>query len=206
MLQSDGWFSTGDLGLWLPDGDLAVIGRHKEMIIRSGFNVHPAEVDQPARMGDETVVTYLQLRDASKAAEAPKPASGNSRGRAWRPTNAHRAARSSTPCRWGPRARFSSGNSLVSPVEHQRTTGIACGKTHTYRRLRRRRSGSGSAGTAAATSSASDAFAKLWAHLLCQFFQVLFEPLRGPGNVQADHAFAILEQQRRKKAATSRKP
>ncbi|HSW20483.1 MAG TPA: class I adenylate-forming enzyme family protein [Ramlibacter sp.] len=86
VMRDQGWFATGDLGRWLDDGDLAVVGRRKEMIIRSGFNVYPAEVEaalathpavlhaavvgEPAALGDETVVAYLQLRDPQAAGEA----------------------------------------------------------------------------------------------------------------------------------------
>jgi len=40
----DGWFVTGDL-VRLDDGNLFIVGRAKEMIIRFGFNVYPAEVE-----------------------------------------------------------------------------------------------------------------------------------------------------------------
>jgi acyl-CoA synthetase (AMP-forming)/AMP-acid ligase II len=46
-----GWYASGDLGELHADGALFVVGRLKEMIIRSGFNVYPAEVElalQPA--------------------------------------------------------------------------------------------------------------------------------------------------------------
>nr|WP_314628488.1 AMP-binding protein [uncultured Noviherbaspirillum sp.] len=45
-LTADGWFNTGDLVRQDPDGGLHIEGRTKEMIIRSGFNVYPVEVEQ----------------------------------------------------------------------------------------------------------------------------------------------------------------
>ncbi len=45
ILREDGWLATGDLARRLPDGSYQLVGRSKEMIIRSGFNVYPAEVE-----------------------------------------------------------------------------------------------------------------------------------------------------------------
>jgi acyl-CoA synthetase (AMP-forming)/AMP-acid ligase II len=39
------WFHSGDLGRLGPDGELYIVGRRKELIIRSGFNVYPPEVE-----------------------------------------------------------------------------------------------------------------------------------------------------------------
>jgi len=44
--DSDGFFYTGDLGKIDENGRLIVVGRKKEMIIRGGFNVFPAEVEE----------------------------------------------------------------------------------------------------------------------------------------------------------------
>lgn len=44
--DSDGFFYTGDLGKMDKNGRLIVAGRKKEMIIRGGFNVYPAEVEE----------------------------------------------------------------------------------------------------------------------------------------------------------------
>jgi fatty-acyl-CoA synthase len=44
--DSDGFFYTGDLGKLDENGRLIVAGRKKEMIIRGGFNVFPAEVEE----------------------------------------------------------------------------------------------------------------------------------------------------------------
>lgn len=41
----EGWFRTGDLGRMTEEGELYIVGRLKELIIRSGFNVYPPEVE-----------------------------------------------------------------------------------------------------------------------------------------------------------------
>lgn len=40
----DGWFRTGDLGTYT-DGVLTIVDRKKDMIVRSGYNVYPTEVE-----------------------------------------------------------------------------------------------------------------------------------------------------------------
>jgi len=44
-LDPDGWFHSGDLGYLGAEGELYIVGRRKELIIRSGFNVYPPEVE-----------------------------------------------------------------------------------------------------------------------------------------------------------------
>ncbi|MDQ6524694.1 AMP-binding protein [Nocardioides sp. LHD-245] len=41
----DGWWSTGDVGFLDADGDLFLVDRVKELVIVSGFNVYPTEVE-----------------------------------------------------------------------------------------------------------------------------------------------------------------
>jgi long-chain acyl-CoA synthetase len=79
-IDADGWFNTGDLARF--EGDcLFIVGRTKEMIIRSGFNVYPAEIEaiinshdavvqcavvgRPVE-GNEEVVAFVQLLKGSK--------------------------------------------------------------------------------------------------------------------------------------------
>ncbi len=45
VLTADGWFKTGDIAVALPDGFLKIVDRKKDMIIVSGFNVYPNEVE-----------------------------------------------------------------------------------------------------------------------------------------------------------------
>jgi fatty-acyl-CoA synthase len=42
---ADGWLATGDMALRRPDGRVRLRGRKKEMYIRGGYNVYPAEVE-----------------------------------------------------------------------------------------------------------------------------------------------------------------
>jgi long-chain acyl-CoA synthetase len=42
---ADGWFATGDVGLLDADGDLVLVDRLKDLVIVSGFNVYPSEVE-----------------------------------------------------------------------------------------------------------------------------------------------------------------
>ncbi|KZY40553.1 long-chain fatty acid--CoA ligase, partial [Oleiphilus sp. HI0050] len=45
-LTEDGFFKTGDMGEWTDDGKLKIVDRLKDMIIVSGFNVYPNEVEE----------------------------------------------------------------------------------------------------------------------------------------------------------------
>lgn len=75
-IDADGWLNTGDMARQEADGALFIVGRTKELIIRSGFNVHPAEVEgvlnaHPAVLhsavvgrpvaGNEEVVAFVEL-------------------------------------------------------------------------------------------------------------------------------------------------
>jgi long-chain acyl-CoA synthetase len=46
VLTDDGWLRTGDIGVIGDDGDLFVVDRSKDLVIVSGFNVFPAEVER----------------------------------------------------------------------------------------------------------------------------------------------------------------
>ena len=78
VMREGGWYASGDIGERGPDGALFVVDRLKEMIIRSGFNVYPGEVEavlngfpavqraavvgRPEADGNEEVLAFVQLR------------------------------------------------------------------------------------------------------------------------------------------------
>jgi O-succinylbenzoic acid--CoA ligase len=47
--DADGWYASGDLGRWTPDGRLLVEGRRSELIITGGENVWPEPVEAALR-------------------------------------------------------------------------------------------------------------------------------------------------------------
>ena len=80
-IDPDGWFNTGDLARF--EGDtMFIVGRTKEMIIRSGFNVYPAEIEavlsthsavvqcavvgRPVE-GNEEIVAFVQMLKGTTA-------------------------------------------------------------------------------------------------------------------------------------------
>jgi long-chain acyl-CoA synthetase len=42
----DGWLHTGDLGCMEPDGHFAIVDRKKDLIIRGGQNIYPADIEE----------------------------------------------------------------------------------------------------------------------------------------------------------------
>jgi long-chain acyl-CoA synthetase len=77
VMRPGGWLATGDIARCAPDGAVFIEGRLKELIIRSGFNVYPVEVEavlnahpQVAQSavvgreadGNEEVVAFVELR------------------------------------------------------------------------------------------------------------------------------------------------
>jgi acyl-CoA synthetase (AMP-forming)/AMP-acid ligase II len=44
-ITEDGFFRTGDLGIWTPDGAIVITGRKKDLIIRGGENISPKEIE-----------------------------------------------------------------------------------------------------------------------------------------------------------------
>ncbi|WP_290635640.1 class I adenylate-forming enzyme family protein [Aquisalimonas sp.] len=82
VIDAEGWLNTGDMARIDDKGNLHIVGRSKELIIRSGFNVYPPDVEavltahpdvtlsavvgRPVE-GNEEVVAYVQLAPGSTA-------------------------------------------------------------------------------------------------------------------------------------------
>lgn len=44
----DGWFLSGDLGMLDEAGNLSILGRMKDLVIRGGHNIHPSDIEARA--------------------------------------------------------------------------------------------------------------------------------------------------------------
>ncbi len=80
-VMKDGWLSTGDVVVWQEQGFIRIVDRKKDMILVSGFNVYPNEVEDvvamhpkvlevaavgvPSPQTGEMVKIYVVKRDAS---------------------------------------------------------------------------------------------------------------------------------------------
>ena len=57
--DAEGWWSTGDVGFLDASGDLFLVDRLKELVIVSGFNVYPVEVEEVIREVEGVVETAV---------------------------------------------------------------------------------------------------------------------------------------------------
>ncbi len=63
--DADGWWPTGDVGYLDPTGDLYLVDRVKELVIVSGFNVYPIEVEEViAELPDVVEAAVIGVKDA----------------------------------------------------------------------------------------------------------------------------------------------
>ncbi|MEK6384891.1 MAG: AMP-binding protein [Paraburkholderia tropica] len=86
VLDADGWLATGDIGVMDAQGFIKLIDRKKDMIIVSGFNVYPSEIEDvvamhpdvrevaaigvPDPVQGERVKVFVVARDPSLTADA----------------------------------------------------------------------------------------------------------------------------------------
>jgi long-chain acyl-CoA synthetase len=49
-MTADGYFRTGDIGIMAADGFIKIVDRKKDMILVSGFNVYPNEIEDVIAM------------------------------------------------------------------------------------------------------------------------------------------------------------
>jgi long-chain acyl-CoA synthetase len=84
-MTPDGYFMTGDIGVMDERGYIRIVDRKKDMILVSGFNVYPNEIESvvvqhpgvlecaavgvPDRKSGEAVKLYIVKRDESLTAE-----------------------------------------------------------------------------------------------------------------------------------------
>ena len=85
VMTADGYFRTGDIGVMASDGYIKIVDRKKDMILVSGFNVYPNEIEEviashpgvlecavigvPDEKSGEAVKAFVVKRDPNVTAE-----------------------------------------------------------------------------------------------------------------------------------------
>ncbi|MBS9403923.1 AMP-binding protein [Halomonas sp. TRM85114] len=85
-IDADGWFRTGDIAVLQEDGYIRIVDRKKDMILVSGFNVYPNEIEDvmaahpgvlesaavgvPDETNGESIKLFVVARDETLDAEA----------------------------------------------------------------------------------------------------------------------------------------
>ncbi len=85
-MTADGFFRSGDIGVMLPDGQVKIVDRMKDMVLVSGFNVYPNEVEDvlashpgvleaaviglPDEHSGEAVTAFVVRKDQTLTADA----------------------------------------------------------------------------------------------------------------------------------------
>src|SRR5690349_8047594 len=86
VMTADGYFRTGDIGVMAADGYIKIVDRKKDMILVSGFNVYPNEIEEviashpgvlecavigiPDSKSGEAVKAFVVKKDPNLTAEA----------------------------------------------------------------------------------------------------------------------------------------
>lgn len=64
--DGEGWWETGDVGFLDPAGDLFLVDRRRELVVVSGFNVYPSEVEDVIREVDAVrAAAVIGVEDAA---------------------------------------------------------------------------------------------------------------------------------------------
>ncbi|KRF11428.1 AMP-binding protein [Nocardioides sp. Soil797] len=82
----DGWMHTGDIGVMDDDGNVAITGRIKDMVIRGGENIYPREIEEflythpdildaqvigvPDEKYGEELMAWVRMRDGAEPLDA----------------------------------------------------------------------------------------------------------------------------------------
>ena len=72
VMTADGFFRTGDIGYMNDDGYFKIVDRKKDMILVSGFNVYPNEIEDVAVMNPKVLEAAAIAVPDEKSGEAPK--------------------------------------------------------------------------------------------------------------------------------------
>jgi len=88
VMTADGFFRTGDIGVMNAEGHVKIVDRKKDMVLVSGFNVYPNEVEDvvashpgvlecavvgvPDEQSGEAVVLFVARKDPALTAQALK--------------------------------------------------------------------------------------------------------------------------------------